>query len=240
MVVGAFPAAKLGVLLLKQISKPIANYMKNQAKKSPFFRQYICMPPAQLYNWWEVKAKMWSMNLGKPVSVQPLNDAMAIELGANLLGETILFVIGAALLILEYTRQAQKESKNQEKVLQEKLELNLKLQELQFQAERHDAQIRELSRILAEVESRTWLPRNPMRKAESTPVLKTMENRRDVKDYEMDNINGKSTPSEKPSGLVHRALELLEREVFSGDEEEDEEIQKLGRISQALVYLRYQ
>lgn len=50
MVVGAFPAAKLGVLLLKQISKPIANYMKNQAKKSPFFRQYICMPPAQCNN----------------------------------------------------------------------------------------------------------------------------------------------------------------------------------------------
>lgn len=47
MVVGAFPAAKLGVLLLKQISKPIANAMKAKAKDSPFFRQYICMPPAQ-------------------------------------------------------------------------------------------------------------------------------------------------------------------------------------------------
>lgn len=47
MVVGAFPAAKLGVLLLKQISKPIANALKVKAKDSPFFRQYICMPPAQ-------------------------------------------------------------------------------------------------------------------------------------------------------------------------------------------------
>lgn len=47
MVVGAFPAAKLGVLLLKQISKPIANIIKDNAKKSQFFRQYVCMPPAQ-------------------------------------------------------------------------------------------------------------------------------------------------------------------------------------------------
>lgn len=47
MVVGAFPAAKLGALLLKQISKPIANAVKQQAKSSPFFRTYICMPPAQ-------------------------------------------------------------------------------------------------------------------------------------------------------------------------------------------------
>lgn len=47
MVVGAFPAAKLGSLLLKQISKPIANVVKHQAKSSPFFRKYVCMPPAQ-------------------------------------------------------------------------------------------------------------------------------------------------------------------------------------------------
>lgn len=47
MVVGAFPAAKLGALLLKQISKPIANAVKQQAKSSPIFRKYVCMPPAQ-------------------------------------------------------------------------------------------------------------------------------------------------------------------------------------------------
>lgn len=47
MVVGAFPAAKLGVLALKQISKPIATFLKSRAKNSQFFRQYICMPPAQ-------------------------------------------------------------------------------------------------------------------------------------------------------------------------------------------------
>nr|CAD7425593.1 unnamed protein product [Timema monikensis] len=48
MVVGAFPIAKLGTLLLRQISKPIANIAKEKAKQSHFFRTYICMPPAQL------------------------------------------------------------------------------------------------------------------------------------------------------------------------------------------------
>lgn len=47
MVVGAFPIAKLSVLLIKQISKPIANACKERAKNSPFFRTYVCMPPAQ-------------------------------------------------------------------------------------------------------------------------------------------------------------------------------------------------
>lgn len=47
---------------------------------------------------------MWVLNLGKPVNVQPLNETMAIELGANLLGETIIYSIGAGLLIFEYKR----------------------------------------------------------------------------------------------------------------------------------------
>lgn len=47
MVVGAFPVAKLGALLLRQISKPIANVVARQAKNSPIFRRYVCMPPAQ-------------------------------------------------------------------------------------------------------------------------------------------------------------------------------------------------
>lgn len=47
MVIGAFPAAKLGVLAIKQISKPIANAIKVKAKEHPLFRNYVCMPPAQ-------------------------------------------------------------------------------------------------------------------------------------------------------------------------------------------------
>lgn len=43
----AFPVAKLGTLLLKQVSKPIANFVKERAKNKPFFRKYVCMPPAQ-------------------------------------------------------------------------------------------------------------------------------------------------------------------------------------------------
>lgn len=45
------------------------------------------------------------MNLGKPVNVPQLNEAMAIELGANMLGETIVFSIAAGILYFEYARQ---------------------------------------------------------------------------------------------------------------------------------------
>ncbi|XP_055615568.1 putative OPA3-like protein CG13603 isoform X2 [Toxorhynchites rutilus septentrionalis] len=160
MVVGAFPAAKLGVLAMKQISKPIANLLKERAKNSPFFRKYVCMPPAQFYNWVEVKTKMWAMNLGKPTNVPVLNEAMAIDLGANLLGEIIIFTIGAGLLLLEYQRQVRKESMKEEMAIQEKLELQATINELIFQAQRQDTQIREMARVVADLESKSsWAPK---------------------------------------------------------------------------------
>lgn len=47
---------------------------------------------------------MWALNLGKPTTVPQLNEAMAIELGANLLGEIIIFTLGAGALVFEYVR----------------------------------------------------------------------------------------------------------------------------------------
>lgn len=76
---------------------------------------------------------------------------MAIELGSNLLGEFIIFAIGAGVLLLEYQRQARKETLKEQMIHQEKLELIATLNELAFQAERQDTQIRELTRILAEI-----------------------------------------------------------------------------------------
>ena len=48
MAIGAFPLAKLGFVLVKQISKPIANGIANRARKSKLFRNYICIPVISL------------------------------------------------------------------------------------------------------------------------------------------------------------------------------------------------
>jgi hypothetical protein len=115
---------------------------------------------------------MWALNLGKPIAVPKLNQgtiifiqdpliifhrhslsllAMAIELGANLLGETVIFTIGAAVLIFEYQRSARKEVLKEQLLIQEKMELQATLNELAFQCERYDTQIRELTRVIAEI-----------------------------------------------------------------------------------------
>lgn len=106
MAVGAFPLAKLALLAMRQLSKPLANWLKVRAKNSPFFRRHVCMPPAQLYHWCEVNVKMRLLNLGKPSAVKPLKEAEAIELGAELLGETLIFSVAAGGIVFEYARQS--------------------------------------------------------------------------------------------------------------------------------------
>ncbi|XP_061398758.1 putative OPA3-like protein CG13603 [Musca vetustissima] len=209
MVIGAFPAAKLGVLAIKQVSKPIANIIKSKAKEHPLFRNYICMPPAQLYNWVEVKTKMWALNLGKPVNVPPLTEAMAVELGANLLGEFIIFAIGAGLLIFEYARQTSNEAKKQEKMALEKAELTNNLAELTFRLERQDAQLRELTRVLADIESRSIFRWTRERLSEYQPFNP------DNPDQSLNKKPQTKSPYHADGGLVMRALHFLDTQVFT-------------------------
>lgn len=150
MVVGAFPIAKLAALAFRQLSKPLANRIKSRAKKSPFFRTYVCMPPAQIYHWVEVNVKMRILNLGKPTDVPKLNEAMAIELGSELLGEVIIFVSAAATLVAEYVRQARNERLKEQAKEDKHCCLEREVEELRFLAEMHEAQIRHLSRVVGD------------------------------------------------------------------------------------------
>lgn len=98
--------------------------------------------------------KMWVLNLGRPVDIPKLNEAMAIELGANLLGEGIIFTIAAALLYAEYARGVRKEAAKEEARLKEMSDLQGALRELYFLTEKQDAQIRELMREVYNLEAK--------------------------------------------------------------------------------------
>ncbi|KAF0872356.1 optic atrophy 3 protein isoform X3 [Hyaena hyaena] len=103
MVVGAFPMAKLLYLGIRQVSKPLANRIKEAARRSEFFKTYICLPPAQLYHWLEMRAKMRLLGFNAE-AVKPLNEDAAAELGAELLGEATIFLVAGGCLVLEYWR----------------------------------------------------------------------------------------------------------------------------------------
>lgn len=87
------------------------------------------------------------MNLGKAVEIPKLNEAMAIELGATLLGEAIIFTCGAILLVGEVVRRNKKEAAAEQARLDEMQAVMDRLRELEIEASRHEAQLREITRL---------------------------------------------------------------------------------------------
>ncbi|CAG5134853.1 unnamed protein product [Candidula unifasciata] len=146
-----FPLFKLGYLAIKQISKPLANHIKRQAKSSPIFRKYICIPPAQFYHWFEVNFRMRLMGLGTAENVVKLSEKDAIELGGEMLGEFLVFSFASLVLFAEYQRGARKEAAKEEKLKQEKLDIINRIKELETNKETHKVQIKELQQQLDEL-----------------------------------------------------------------------------------------
>jgi hypothetical protein len=151
--VAPFPLVKLGALAVRQVSKPLANYIKSRAKSSPFFRTWVCMPPAQMYHWIEVNVKMKLLNLGKPREVQPLTEAAAVELGAELLGEFVIFCVAASTLTAEYIRQSRKASAEASALEERWNGVESRIEELEYLVNKQNAEIRELTRVTYSVDS---------------------------------------------------------------------------------------
>ncbi|KAM3910524.1 optic atrophy 3 protein [Leptodactylus fuscus] len=145
MVVGAFPIAKLLYLGIRQISKPLANRIKAGARRSEFFRTYVCLPPAQVYHWVEMRAKMRIMGF-RGAAIKPLNEEAAAELGAELLGEATIFLIGGACMVAEYSRQATNSRRKEEEMEARLSSMETEIARLGLLTEELDARARAAER----------------------------------------------------------------------------------------------
>ncbi|XP_070983385.1 optic atrophy 3 protein homolog [Oncorhynchus clarkii lewisi] len=147
MAVGAFPIAKLLYLGVRQLSKPVANRLKAGALRSEFFKTYVCLPPGQIYHWVEMRTKMRIMGF-RGSTIKPLNEEAAAELGAELLGEAIIFIVGGGCMILEYSRQAANSKRKEEELSHTIGSLQTQIGELTLNTETLDARLREVNRLL--------------------------------------------------------------------------------------------
>ncbi|KAF7418997.1 hypothetical protein HZH68_001650 [Vespula germanica] len=202
MVVGVFPALKLGVLFIKQISKPLAKIIVNQAKNHPIFRRYFIIPPAQIYHWAEVKGKMYMMNLGKPTKVAKLNENMAIELGASLMGEVIIFGLAGACVMFEYNRQVTKEAKKEEmriaQIQQFKHDINL----LQQNSMQLQSEIMSLQNIIATLSKHKGMKSELV----EPPTLTETDKNIDQSQSTDTTMNAETTVTENQLSLIQRAI----------------------------------
>lgn len=162
--------------------------------------------------------KMWVMNLGKPVNIPKLNEAMAIELGASLLGEAIIFMIAAGLLVAEYARQVRKETAKEAARQEEMSNIQYTVQELYFQAERQDTQIRELLRAITDLESKVVKVPWKGRPSEDPPT--TSGGTDSIHDINYYHREGFGTPHHtshrwpERRGVLFSAVAYLSKDVF--------------------------
>lgn len=80
--------------------------------------------------------------------IKPLNEDTAAELGAELLGEAVIFLIGGGCMVLEYSRQAANSRRKEEEQNETITSLQTQLAELTLTTETLDAQLREINRQL--------------------------------------------------------------------------------------------
>ncbi|VDO92790.1 unnamed protein product [Soboliphyme baturini] len=176
----AFPIIKLGSLLVRQISRPLANQIKNGAKRSSIFRRFVCLPIAQckeslffelknsifmvgseqkchllptifwlFYHKVEMTRKMVWLGFGKPVDVPALTEEAAVELGANLVGELIVYVVAVIIFTVEYNRTNEKARIKELEIKNQLVDLEYKVKFLDIQLRHQDAEIRSMERHLA-------------------------------------------------------------------------------------------
>ena len=115
------PLIKLGYLLIRTVAKPVANVLKQQTKNHPVFRS-ACVRLAQTYHRSEIKMSRRLGGASKAVTeaaVRPLDEQKAIEVGANFIGETLVFIVAGTVLILDQTVSAHKEQARRQ-IIEEK------------------------------------------------------------------------------------------------------------------------
>ncbi|KAI8142545.1 optic atrophy 3 protein-domain-containing protein [Fennellomyces sp. T-0311] len=93
---------KLGSLLIRTLAKPVATSIKTQAKQHDAFRDF-CIGVAQRSHKLEMTLKMKFLGYKKEV-IRPLNDARAVEAGANFLSEAFIFGVAASIIVAESWR----------------------------------------------------------------------------------------------------------------------------------------
>ncbi|GAA5822617.1 hypothetical protein JCM11251_004318 [Rhodosporidiobolus azoricus] len=123
---------KIASLLLRTLSKPIANKIKQQAKEHDGFKSWTVR-----FAQWQHRADIYQKSgaltistptikpiqqlrvrlLGEsPKHVRPLSEARAIDAGANFLSEAFLFTVAATIIMGETYRGRRAESKRRDKV----------------------------------------------------------------------------------------------------------------------------
>mmetsp|Transcript_5060 Transcript_5060/g.6582 ORF Transcript_5060/g.6582 Transcript_5060/m.6582 type:complete len:235 (+) Transcript_5060:49-753(+) len=113
----ALPITKLAGLLIKTLSKPAAKRIKHDFSRYDFTKN-ILIGIGQTTHQLTSRMTIWSAGY-KVRSITPLEPEKALTKGADLLGESIVFLISGVTVVYEYNRSKEKEKAKEAQKLKE-------------------------------------------------------------------------------------------------------------------------
>ncbi|KAL8510162.1 hypothetical protein ACS0TY_017106 [Phlomoides rotata] len=139
----ALPVIKLGSLLVRTISKPIANRLKRAATYHPRFRGLI-VDLAQGYHVWTSKMQRHVLGRSNTLEIRPLVEERAVQSATDLLGELFVFSVAGCAIIYEVQRSSRGEAKKEERRKQDLETMKQKNEELAAEVELLKQRIQQL------------------------------------------------------------------------------------------------
>lgn len=128
-------------ILLKLLLQPLICY-----RYESWLDAKLCHTLLTAHHWLELNVKMRLMGFKGKAEIKPLNEAKAIELGSEILGETLIFGVAAATIIAEYYRSLRNERKKEDKQNDTLAMLVAKVSDLELQMQQQSSELRELRR----------------------------------------------------------------------------------------------
>ncbi|CAH0490024.1 unnamed protein product [Peronospora farinosa] len=129
------PMIKLGGLVARTLTKPLARKIKSRSKAHPLLN-LICFHLGQQQHHVTMKLHMGFRDIST-YTIKPLPTDQAVEHGADLVGEILIFSVALSVASLEYSRSAAstraKEIKQKEQQLQEEREMEKRFEYLENQ-----------------------------------------------------------------------------------------------------------
>lgn len=115
------PMIKLGGLVARTLTKPLARKIKARSKAHPLLNS-VCFRLGQQQHRMTVQLHMGFRNVST-YTIKPLPTDQAVEQGADLVGEILIFAVAVGVASLEYSRSAAsacaKEAQQKQQQLQE-------------------------------------------------------------------------------------------------------------------------
>ncbi|KAG9410393.1 Optic atrophy 3 protein [Aphanomyces cochlioides] len=142
----AIPLFKVGGLLLRTLTKPVAKALKSRSKTQPWLNS-ICNSIGQRHHrvLLNIQMSMQGQIHSRTVQIKPLPADQAVEKGADFLGEVLIFSVALGVAAYEYDRSnkssKEKERKANERDFQKQQEIDMRFRRLEHQMREMDDQL---------------------------------------------------------------------------------------------------